>query len=52
MADVFVQRLRVLTGTAKEQLAAALKTSTDGGARAQRIRYAGGTARGDSKSSE
>jgi F-type H+-transporting ATPase subunit b len=30
VADVFVQRLRVLTGTAKEQLAAALKTSTDG----------------------
>ncbi len=28
MGDVFVQRLRALTGAAKEQLAAALKTST------------------------
>ena len=28
MGDVFVQRLRALTGVAKEQLAAALKTST------------------------
>ncbi len=28
MAEVFVQRLRALTGTAKEQFAAALQTST------------------------
>ena len=39
MSEVFVQRLRALTGAAKEQLAAALKTATQP-ARAQRVRSA------------
>ena len=49
MGDVFVQRLRALTGAAKEQLAAALKTSTHTGARAQRVRSAAGAATRRSK---
>ena len=52
MGDVFVQRLRALTGAAKEQLAAALKTSTQPATRAQRVRSAAGAARGDTKSAE
>ena len=49
MGDVFVQRLRALTGAAKEQLATALKTSNHTGERAQRVRSAAGTADARSK---
>ena len=49
MGEVFVQRLRALTGAAKEQMAPALKTSTQPAARAQRVRFAAGAAGGDPK---
>ena len=52
MGDVFVQRLRALTGAAKEQLAAAFKTSNQHGERAQRVRSAAGTAQRDRKCGE
>ena len=42
-------RLRALTGAAKEQLAAAFKTSNQHGERAQRVRSAAGTAGRDRK---
>ena len=52
MGAVFVQRLRTLTGAAKEQLAAALKTSTLPARVRRRIRSAPRAARGDTKSTE
>ena len=52
MGEVFVGRLRALTGAAKEQLAAALKIVDPYGARAQRVRSAAGAARRDRKCGE
>ena len=49
MGEVFTRRLREMDGEAKAGLAEALKTASGPGDRAQRVRPAGGAARGDSE---
>ena len=49
MGEVFVHRLSALTGAAKEQLAAALKTSSHPARVRRRVRSAAGTAERDRK---